>query len=122
MKDPVAEIATSQLIEMAIDVQVQLERGSGTRPVLWLLQRSRTRAVDAIFALTKIDPAKAEDIRHLQNEISLYDDMIADCRELLNRGKEADRELDEQDRHTLAGLLTPEDAREAGIEQTAEDT
>lgn len=122
MKDPITEIATAQLIALAIDVQVQLERGSGTRPVLWLLQRSRERAAVAIFALAKIDPTKAEDIRHLQNEISLYDDMITDFRELMARGKEADRELDEQDRHTLSDLLTPEDARAAGIEQTAEDT
>ncbi len=121
MKDPIEDIANERLVEMAIDIQVQLEKGSGTRPVLWMLLRARARAATALFGLAKVDPAKIEDIRHLQNEVNLYADMIEDCQALVLRGSEADREIHEQDRLEIADLLTPEDAREAGLDQTPED-
>ena len=120
--DPIENIARQRLIDMAIDLQVQLERGSGTRPMLWLLARARTRATAAMFSMCKVDPKKADEIQMLQNEINLYADLIEDCRALLARGKEEDRELDEQDRIEIADLLSPEDAQAAGLKQTPEDT
>jgi len=122
MSDPIEAIARQQLIDMSIDLQVQLERGTGTRPMLWLLARARTRAIVAVFSIVKIDPSKADEIRMLQNEVNLYSDLIDDCRALLARGNEEDRELDEQDRMEIADLLTPEDAQRAGLKQTPEDT
>ena len=120
--EPIENIARQRLIDMAIDLQVQLERGSGTRPMLWLLARARTRATAAMFCMCKVDPKEANEIQRLQNEINLYADLIDDCRALLARGKEEDRELDEQDRIEIADLLSPEDAQAAGLAQTPEDT
>ena len=122
MNEPIETIARQRLIEMAIDLQVQLERGSGTRPVLWLLARARARAVTAIYSMVKIDPTRADEIRMLQNEVNLYGDLVDDCKALLARGQEEDRELDEQDRIEIADLLSPEDAQRAGLKQTPEDT
>jgi len=122
MSDPIEVIARQRLIEMAIDVQVQLERGSGTRPVLWLLARARARATTAIYAMVKVDPTNVLEITRMQNEVNLYGDLVDDCRALLARGKEEDRELDEQDRIEIADLLSPEDAQKAGLTQTPEDT
>lgn len=120
--DPIERIADEHFIELAADLQVQLEKGTGTRPVLWLLSEARKRAVSATFALTKIDPMKTDDIRHLQNEISLYDDMIQDCKNLMSRGKEADRRLHERDREELQGVVMADDDRELfGLEPMGSD-
>jgi hypothetical protein len=106
---------------MAVDLQVQLERGTGCRPMLYLLAQSRKRAAEAIFALTKIDPTKTDDIRHLQNEVTLYDDMMASARELLARAPEEDRLISEDEREEIAKFLTPEQAQLMGLDQHHED-
>jgi len=121
--DPITRIADAHFIELAADLQVQLEKGTGTRPVLWLLAEARKNAVSATFDLTKIDPTKVEDIRHLQNEISLYDDMIVACRNLLTRGKDADRAIHERDREELQAVIMGDDDRELfGLEPMGTDT
>lgn len=118
MADPIIGLAEARLIDMYIDLSVQLEKGTGTRPMLWLLIKARKRAAEAIYAICKIDPTKADDIRQLQNEVNLFADMIEDAKEMLVRGKEADRELDEGDRNALAEFLTTDEALEMGVNQT----
>ena len=46
MKDFLAALSDDHLVNLSIDLMVQLERGTGTRPVLWLLCRARKRAAD----------------------------------------------------------------------------
>jgi hypothetical protein len=118
---PNLEYGEKQIADLAIDMQVQLEKGTGTRPVLWLLVRARRRAADAIFTLTTIDPTQTAAIITLQSQIQLYAELMEDCREMLTRGREADRKIDEEDRIEIADVLSIDEARELGLQQTPED-
>lgn len=121
MPSPIDHIADSQLILSYLDLQVQLEKGTGTRPVLWLLAEARKKAVAAFHALVKIDPNDAEGIRTLQNEVIMFDELVASCHQMLVRGREADRAIDEADREALAMFLTTTEARELGLTPATED-
>lgn len=116
--DAISATARAVLIEMQIDLKVQLERGTGTRPMLYLLAGARNRAVTAISKLIEIDATEADAIRSLQAEVRLYGDMMELSKEMLSRGREADREIHEEDRDAIADYLTTQEAREAGIDQT----
>lgn len=118
---PIDHIADSELILSYIDLQVQLEKGTGTRPVLWLLNDARKKAVAAFHALVRIDCNDAEGVRTLQNEVIMFDELIASCQQMVNRGREADRAIDEADREQLAAFLKTTEAREMGLTPATED-
>jgi hypothetical protein len=116
--DAISAAARAALIEMQIDLKVQLERGTGTRPMLWLLASARNSAVIAIRKLIDVDASETQAIRAFQAEVRLYGDMMESAADMLSRGKEADHEINEEDRDAIADYLTTQEAREAGIEQT----
>lgn len=121
MSDPVTGIAQDRLLAiMGIDLQIQLERGAGTRPMLWLLARAREKAAESMAMLVKVDPNDPEPIRTLQNDVVMFEDFVGWCRELLARGREADHLITEADRAELAAYMTTEEARDMGI-QASED-
>jgi hypothetical protein len=105
MKDPITGLADARLLDLAADLQVQLEKGTGTRPVLWLLSMQREKATDAIRKLIEIDASETDAIRSLQNEVRLFGDLIESCRSLMERGKTADRKIRESDREALSELV-----------------
>jgi hypothetical protein len=117
--DAISAAARAVLVDNYLDLKVQLERGTGTRPMLWLLARSRNQAVIALRKLIEIDATETEAIRAFQQEVRLYGDMIESARDMLARGREADHEIDEEERSTIADLVMDDDeARELGITQT----
>lgn len=119
MSDPVIGIAHDRLMAiMGIDLKVQLERGTGTRPMLWLLAKAKEKAADSMALLIKVDPTDAEAIRTLQNDVVMFEDFVTWCKELLARGREADHALAEADRAEIADYMTTEEAREMGIQHT----
>lgn len=103
--DAISAAARAVLVDMYLDVKVQLERGTGTRPVLYMLSRARNQAVINLRKLIEIDASETEGIRSLQAEVRLYGDMVEAARELLVRGREADREIDEEDRIAIADVV-----------------
>lgn len=122
--DPLAHLADEQLRLLAVDLQVQLERGSGTRPVLYLLAQQRARAVKAITGLVNVPPTDTEAVRGYQQEASLYYDLIEGCREMLNRGREADRRINEEERSSLDEAIegmSDEERRALNIEPRGDD-
>jgi hypothetical protein len=122
MKDAIEGLAKARLLETALDLIVQLEKGTGLRPVLFLLVESRKRAAAAMVQLAIVDPTDANSIRTLQNEIVRFDDLVTDCRALVARGRDADRELRDEDRQEAADLvMSEEDARALGIEPQGSD-
>lgn len=124
MNDPTMALANEALFTLAADLQVQLEKGTGTRPVLWLLAQQRTKACDAMVKLVEVDATETEAIRTLQNEIRLYSDLVTACQELIIRGREADAMIAETDRSELANIIgdmSPEDRRLHGFEQRSDD-
>lgn len=120
--DAISAAARAVLVENALDVIVQLERGTGTRPVLWLLARSRNQAVVALRKLIEVDATEIEAVRALQQEIRLYGDLVESCRDLVARGKEEDRQIAEEERDAIADLVTSnEDAEAMGLQPHTED-
>jgi hypothetical protein len=117
-------LADEQLRLLAVDLQVQLEKGTGTRPVLYLLAQQRQRAVKAVIGLVNVSPTDAEAIRGYQQEAALYYDLIEHCREMLNRGREADRRIDEEERSLAAEAIegmSEEERRALNIEPRGDD-
>jgi hypothetical protein len=120
--DAISAAARAVLVENYLDVKVQLERGTGTRPVLWLLARSRNQAVIALRKLIEIDATETEAVRALQQEVRLYGDMVESAREMISRGREADREIEEEDRIAIGDLVDgDEDARAMGLPPETRD-
>jgi hypothetical protein len=122
--DPIEKLADEQLRFLSADLQVQLERGTGTRPVLWLLANARKKAAKAFVMFMDADPGDVKLIQRLQAEVKLYDDMILSCRALFARGKEADRNIRESDREALeeiASEMTDEERRLNNIEPRGQD-
>ena len=121
MKDFLEQLSASHLADLAIDFQVQLEKKTSIRPVLWLLARAKRRAATAMADLVRVDVTKTSQILILQNEVLLYEQLMQDCEALLALGHEADHEIDEMDRLDIIDALSPEEARQAGLVQTPED-
>lgn len=122
--DSLENLADEQLWLLAEDVRIQLEKGTGTRPVLYLLAQQRQRAVKAIIGLVNVDPTKASDIREYQKEAGLYYDLMENVREMLQRGREADMRINERERESLSDALddmTEEERRQLNVEPRGDD-
>jgi hypothetical protein len=103
--DPIEQLAEARLRELAIDVEVQLEKGTQYRPVLWLLVHARKRAAGAMKLFLDVDPADAHAVRLIQIELKVYDDMVANCRMLVARGRDADHVIAEKDRTEMSEAI-----------------
>lgn len=124
MKDPIEALSEEHLYALAADVQVQLEKGTGTRPVLWLLAQQRAKANEAMGKLVDVDATETEAIRTLQNEIRLYGDLVTSCQELIVRGREADAQIAERDRSDMAdivGQMSSDERRLHGFQPQGDD-
>lgn len=114
MTDPIERLADEQLMLLATDVQVQLEKGTAMRPVLYMLAESRRRAATALLMFMDVDAEKPADIRKLQGELKLYDDMVGSVRLMLRMGREAESRVHENDRIAIEEIMqnmSPEDRR-----------
>lgn len=107
-------LADQRAIALSADLEIQLDRKAGLRPMVAILMKARDQAALAMNSLVYADPANVDLIRGYQNEIRRYDDLVAWCQEIFNEGIEADRHLEEADRIELSNLiLSPEVAAEA---------
>lgn len=124
MKDPIEELGNEHLYLLATDLQVQLEKGTAMRPVLYLLTQQRRKAREAISKLVEVDPTETTAISALQAEIRLYSDLIETCQELVVRGKEADSLINEDERRDMEDIIRampPEQQRLHGFSQQGGD-
>lgn len=124
MSDPLEKLGDEELYLLAVDLKVQLEKGTGTRPILYLLAKQRERAAMALVGLVDVDPTDTAKIRGFQQEAALYHDLIMHCRELLNRGREADRNIAENERAALAEAvegMSEEERRALNVEPRGDD-
>ena len=120
--DPIGRIAELRLIENAADLTVQLEKGTGTRPILHLLHKARERAMAANTQLVLAEASDTKTIRALQAEILLYDDMVTACKEIIADGKDAESSINDADREEIQSvIMTPEQRRLHGFEPLSED-
>jgi len=115
--EAIEELAAERMVELSADIQVQLEKGTGTRPVLWMLMKARRRAARAIDMIVDVDPVDSESIRKIKNEITIYNDMIEAAREMLERGREADSKIKEGDRAAIDEIVQGMSAEERKLYQ-----
>lgn len=107
----IEDAAMARAIAVSMDIQSQLERqpkNKGFQPVLHMLVMARKRAVDAMTQLVIIEAHKADEIRNLQSEIKLFDDMVRACGEAINAGRDAEHRIDEEDRAAIYELIEKE--------------
>lgn len=124
MTDPIMRLADAQLSLLSADLQVQLERGTGTRPVLFMLAKARERAAKAVLLFMDADTTDAALMLRLQQEINVYNDMVTSARELMISGKEARNRVKEQDRIELEEVIanmTDDERRLHGFERQGID-
>ena len=121
-QDQLGAVADERLIELAIDVKVQLEKGVGTRPILWLLSRARRRAAEAFVRFADVDPNDAKAIILLQNDVVLYDNLIADVKQLLSLGRDAHAEIRERDRAEIEEITGSSEEFGSETPNEADDT
>src|SRR6476620_5381105 len=95
-------LADQRAIGLSAELEVQLDRRAGTRPVVVMLAKARALAFIAMNTLVYADPADVEKVRGLQNEIRRYDDLVAWCQEIFVEGLEADAHISEQERQEFA--------------------
>lgn len=122
--DPILRLGDEQLRLLSADLQVQLERGTGTRPVAFMLTQARQKAAKAIVLFMDADPADAALIARLQREITLYDDMVTSAKALLSAGREANQRIMERDRAELEEVImnmTEDERRLHGFERRGID-
>jgi len=101
MNDPIELLADQELAKLAADLQVQLEKGTALRPVLFLLNEQRRRAANALVMMMDVDPTDVSAIMRLQADAKLYDDMVSRCRNLISEGKAAYSRITEAERLEL---------------------
>jgi len=103
-QDPIERQALARMIELSADVELQIkqQKTAGFRPVLALLNRARERSAMALAALADAAP---EDLRKLQNEIRIFQDLVNDLKWLLVAGREAAAELDQEAINELAAFI-----------------
>jgi hypothetical protein len=122
--DAIEEVAEERLRELAADLQVQLEKGTGMRPAAWMLAQARKKAAKAVVLFLDVDVEDTKLVRRLQGELKLYDDMVTACQALVARGKEADYRITESDRAALDEVvmqMTPEERRLHKLEPIGKD-
>ena len=107
-------LADQRAIALSAELEVQLERNAGTRPMIAMLAKARTLAFIAMNTLVYTDPSDVEKVRGLQHEIRRYDDLVAWCQEVFVEGLEADVRLSEEETREFADIImSPEIAAEA---------
>jgi hypothetical protein len=111
MHDPIERIADEHLIKLAADLQVQLEKGTAMRPVLYLLAEQRKKARAAVVQMTLLEPTDAAGIAVCLRSIHLYDDMISACQALMKRRKDAEHRIHERDREEIEDVILGDDDR-----------
>lgn len=120
----VEELSNARLREQAVDVMVQLEKGTGTRPVLWMLVQARQRAAKAIDMFVDVDPSDVEAVKKIHRELVLYNDVVRLAQETIQRGKEADAMIGEEDRDALDEIvanMSPEERKLYNFEPKQKD-
>ncbi|MET4187611.1 hypothetical protein ABIB86_000440 [Bradyrhizobium sp. JR1.7] len=118
-------LAVLRAIERSAELQVQLDKSAGLRPMVTILSKAREQAALAMNSLVYADPADVTLIRGYQNEVRRYDDLVAWCQEIINEGIEADRRIDEAERIEFSNLLlspeVAEEARALGVNEQGHD-
>jgi hypothetical protein len=104
--DPVAILAMQRIVAQSAEIEVQLSVKKGCRPVITALLMARDKAADALGELANVDPEDAKAIRGLQNEITIFTDLVSYFAKILSDGFDLDQEITNQDRDMMIDMLS----------------
>lgn len=109
------------VVAASAQIEAQLKILDGTFPVLVMLHKAKAEAADAMTMLATCEfSTPIEDIRHWQNEIRRFDDLVRWLLDIVEEGKRYDAEITQEERDALANMLlqSPDGervAREVGL-------
>lgn len=123
--DPSRMVVMQHLMRVSATIEMQLHDKSS--PLVVALQMARDEAAEAVIKLISADPENPSEIRHLQNHIARFTDLVRWLKGINAAGFETDREIHHEHREELADLLsyTPDgpsafdadEAMEAGLNE-----
>lgn len=108
MPDAIEWLALNRAAEIAIDLQVQLEKHTATRPMLKVLHLAKKEAAGGMAALVFADPKDALEIARLQLVVQRFDDLVRWCQSIIEQGKFAEAVISEEDREDIAEIVGTE--------------
>lgn len=87
MSDEILDDEYLEAMTLADDIEREFVGQPG--PVLYLLDKARGEAIDALSRLITIPATNVEQIMHAQNEVKRFRDLVSWLREALSSGNEA---------------------------------
>lgn len=110
-------IANEALLRLAAATEIELLHDAKRGPLASVLLRAREDAVENLAALVKVDPAKTEHVRKLQNEVQRFLDLLGYTKQQMTDGDQAAEELRPDQQDELRRLLEDEASSPAGDDE-----
>lgn len=106
MRDFERELALSA-IRIAYQLDGDLNDGKKKTGIgLVVMTKARHAAADALAGLIHVDPEDAAGIRHLQNEVKRYCDMVPWLQRVLSDGAEAAASIADEDKAAVSNDIS----------------
>lgn len=113
--DVILELAKKRAIADSVEIEAQFSLTEGCRPLLNVLHRARGEAAEALAALAVVEFDDQQAIKHLQNHIARFRDLVGWLSKIVTEGIESDTEISDAEREELIEALvgTPEGQQQA---------
>lgn len=106
MTDPLSILAMQRIVAQSAEIEVQLAVKRGCRPVVTALLMARDKAAAALGDLATVDPEDAKAVRELQNQITIFTDLVSFFAKILSDGFDLDQDITNQDREMMIDMLS----------------
>lgn len=111
--------ALQALVRLAADTDLEIfAKGRGDResPLMAVLLACRNDALAALVELVRVDPANAESVRKLQNEVERFVELVAHVKGIREAGDNAERELEPEEREAVMAAIVDDEAQQGESE------
>lgn len=105
-------LSLQQAARLSIQVEAELTSNIRSEPLLVVLDRAKENAAAALTALAVVDPEDPHAIRHLQNEVRRFNELVNWLHEMLIAGPEAERQLNATQMQEARALVLDDDTAE----------
>lgn len=100
-------------IKRAAEIEDALEsnREGVPTPLQIVLHQSKEAAIDAVAEMIGTDPVNIQKMRALQSRVQVFFDLVSTCRAVIDRAKDAERELamSQEDKRVVEAMVFDED-------------
>jgi hypothetical protein len=107
-EDPVQRLAKLRIIKASADLDVQFSVKRADRPSIEILRLLRDAAATSLAAMVFLnldDPADLIKCKVMQNEVKRYDEWVGWLRQIVNEGRELDRQMSDDERNEMLDIL-----------------